>query len=74
MEAVRPAAPRTPGEASVIAEIIRRMCWRGRVAAAHAERDAARREAAERSAAVRRILDDGQAVPDPVRAQRRRAA
>ncbi|MBB3095720.1 hypothetical protein FHR83_003390 [Actinoplanes campanulatus] len=50
------------------------MCWRGRVAAAHAERDAARREAAERSAAVRRILDDGQAVPDPVRAQRRRAA
>ncbi|GGN59592.1 hypothetical protein GCM10010112_14790 [Actinoplanes lobatus] len=47
----------------MLEKIIRHLIWRGRVAAAHAERDAARREAAERSAAVRRILDQAQTMP-----------
>lgn len=47
----------------MLAEVMRHLFYRDRVAAARAWSDAERREAAEHNAAVRRILDQG--VPDP---------
>jgi hypothetical protein len=47
----------------MLVEVMRHVLYRQRVAAARAEQDAARWEAAERNAAIRRILD--QDVPDP---------
>jgi hypothetical protein len=50
---------------------VRRRMWLRRVAEAHVWRDAERAQAAEHDAAVRRIRDQAQIVPDPVRRGRR---
>ena len=58
----------------MLAELLRHLMWRDRVAAAHAERDARRREAAEHSAAIRRILDQAVELQQPLDQKTGRAA
>jgi hypothetical protein len=55
----------------VIAAIIRHLRRGDHVAA---EQEAAQREAAAHSTAIRQILDQGQALPDPAAARTRRTA
>ena len=50
----------------MLAELLRHLMWRDRVAAARAERDAQRREAAEHSAAIQRILDQAVELRQPI--------
>lgn len=47
----------------MLAEVVRHLLWRNRVALARAWSEAARHEAAAHNEAIRRILD--QDVPDP---------
>ncbi|GAA4924263.1 hypothetical protein [Actinoplanes utahensis] len=57
----------------MLAEHDHHLRWREGVEAAHAWRDAEREQAAEHDAAVRRILDQGAAIPDPAGQRTKRA-
>jgi hypothetical protein len=47
------------------AQVLRRVRWRRRVAAARARQLAEREQAAARSAAIARLLDQAGRLPDP---------